>query len=313
MLETIITCRNDESGVWGNMLYSSRPVLRLLSLASCLLSLVSCNAVAYREFQSYSDAFDAQYAQGDTVLQKVAVAEKQIWAKTAPLLNPKGTFNPDDAAYYLDNVEPPYTASLRATLKVIKSYNEAMIALASGENAKALSSRVSTLTRNVAAAVIATQVIGAGTSLPTPLSAKGADRFAENLTDQLVLIPVVKGVASIASRESFRTRLVDSHGAIHNMLIELRNNGTPIMYEMLREKSGKVGSSRLPQPDQEAQVPLAGWVMLLDKTDAALAAAVEAARNGSQFNLDTLSQASIELTILAEQVRAAKQASKAGD
>ncbi|KJF74647.1 hypothetical protein [Agrobacterium arsenijevicii] len=291
-------------------MYSSRYLLSFFKLVLISGFLNSCTAAGYQEFQQYSKAYDAQYVQGDTVLQEVGAAERHIWSKTAPLLNENGTFKPDEAAYYLDNVEPPYTAAVRASLKVIKGYNDAIVALASGENAKALSNRVSTLTVNVAAAVGATRAMGSSTITPAALAKTGAGDVARKLTDQLVLLPVVNEVASIASREAFRTQLINSHSRIHIMLMELRNNGTPVMYEMLREKSGKVGNSRRPLPDPDAQAMLAGWVLLLDKTDIALMAAVAAAKTGSQFNLDTLSQASVELTLLAEQVRTAKQSKK---
>lgn len=290
----------------GNLVYSARYLLSFskLVLISGLLS--SCTAAGYQEFQLYSQAYDAQYVQADTVLQAVGSAERAIWAKRQPRVNKFGYFEPNDAAYYIDTVEPPKTAAIRASLLVIKSYNEAMIALASGENAKALSAKISTLTINVASAALAVAAMTSPKATPTQLAGSSAGRFAKAMTGYLDYLPIVTEVANLASREAFRKQLIDSYPTIRNMLLTLRNDGTPVMYEVLRTPGDSGVDTPAPKTDVGAQKLLAGWVLLLDKTDLALEAAANAARTGSQINLDSLSQASVELTVLAEQVRAAR-------
>lgn len=276
-----------------------------LVLISGLLN--SCTAAGYQEFQLYSQAYEAQYVQADTVLQAVGSAERALWTEQQRRGNKPGYFRPDDAAYYIDAVEPPKTAAIRASLLVVKSYNQAMIGLASGENAKALSAKISTLTMNVASATLAVAALATPAATPAKLASSNTARFAAAMTGYLDYLPFVTEVANIASREAFRKQLINSHPTINNMLLTLRNDGTRVMYEVLRTPDDNGLDTPFPKTDAGAQKLLAGWVLLLDKTIVALDAAVKAAQTGSQINLDSLSQASVDLTVLAEQVRAAKQ------
>ncbi|MBB3411933.1 hypothetical protein FHT87_005900 [Rhizobium sp. BK316] len=244
--------------------------------------------------------------QADTVLQAVGSAERSIWTHRQTRTNKFGYFEPNDAAYYIDTVEPPKTAAIRASLLVIKSYNEAMIGLASGENAKALSAKISTLTVNVASAALAVAAMTTPAATTAQVAASKTGQFARAMTGYLDYLPFVTEVANVASREAFRKQLIESYPTIRNMLLTLRNDGTRVMYEVLRTPDDNGVDSPAPKTDAGAQKLLAGWVLLLDKTNLALEAAVNAARSGSQINLDSLSQASVELTVLAEQVRAAK-------
>ncbi|MGO7452021.1 hypothetical protein ACCS81_08450 [Rhizobium ruizarguesonis] len=285
------------------------PLRYLLSFSKLVLMsglLSSCVAAGYQEFQLYSQAYDVQYVQADTVLQAVGSAERAIWTNRQTRKNKFGYFEPNDAAYYIDTVEPPKTAAVRASLLVVKSYNEAMIALASGENAKALSAKISTLTINVASAALAVAALTTPSATTAQLAASNTGRFAKAMTGYLDYLPFVTEVANIASREAFRKQLIESYPTISNMLLTMRNDGTRVMYEVLRTPGDNGVDTPVPKTDAGAQKLLAGWVLLLDKTNLALEAAVNAARTGSQINLDSLSQASVELTVLAEQVRAAK-------
>ncbi len=215
-------------------------------------------------------------------------------------------FAPNDAAYYIDTVEPPQTAAIRSSLLVVKNYNEAMLALASGENAKALSSKISTLTVNVTAAAVAVGGLLSPSATAAQIATSSTGKFAKAMLGYLDYLPIVNEVATIASREAFRKQLIESYPTIRDILHTLRNDGTRVMYEVIRTSTDNGVDSPVPKTDAGAQKMLAGWVLLLDKTDIALAAAVKAASSGSQVNLDTLSQASVELTVMAEQVRAAK-------
>jgi len=286
----------------GVIVYLRRYLTSISKLVFISILVTSCTAAGFQEFQIYSQAYDAQYVQADLVLQAVGSAEKSLRASIEPRSNPNGYFEPDYAAYYVDGVEPPQTAAIRASLKVIKSYNDAMIALASGENAKALSARISSLTVNVSTAITAVTSMGASVASTAP-----AAGLASTLLKQLKYLPFVTEAAAVASRESFRRDLIKSAPTVRAMLTTLRDEGTPVMYELMRRASGKSPSKANPRglPDPAAQKLLAGWVLLLDKTNLALKTAADAAETGSQINLDTLNQASVELAVLAEQIRAA--------
>lgn len=287
-------------------MYPRRYLLSFFNLVLISGLLNSCAAAGYQEFQLYSQAYDAQYAQADTVLQTVGRAERSLWTERQPRVNRAGSFVPNDAAYYIDTVEPPQTAAIRFSLLVVKNYNEAMLALASGENAKALSSKISTLTVNVASAAVAVGALLTPSATAAQLATSNTGKFAKAMSGYLDYLPIVNEVANIASREAFRKQLIQSYPTIRDILLTLRNDGTRVMYEVIRTSTDNGVDSPVPKTDAGAQKMLAGWVLLLDKTDVALAAAVNAARSGSQVNLDTLSQASVELTVMAEQVRAAK-------
>ena len=101
------------------------------------------------QYNVYVLAFNAQYEQGDSVLDIVGQAERAVGGRQ---LNP-AVFDPDNAAYYLDTVDPPITASFRASLKSLKTYNEALVGLTNGEAANVLAARVSMLATNTAAGI----------------------------------------------------------------------------------------------------------------------------------------------------------------
>ena len=63
-------------------------------------------------------------------------AERTVGSPAQPAV-----FDPDNAAYYLDTVDPPITASFRASLKSLKIYNEALVGLTNGEAASVLAAR----------------------------------------------------------------------------------------------------------------------------------------------------------------------------
>src|SRR5262245_58742884 len=106
------------------------PRLALL-LFGCLAA--GCTQ-AVPEYNTYVLAFNAQYEQGDAVLDIVGQAERTVGGR---LLDP-AVFDPNSAAYYLDTVDPPITASFRASLKSLRTYNDALIGLTNGEAANVL-------------------------------------------------------------------------------------------------------------------------------------------------------------------------------
>ncbi|MBY5704140.1 hypothetical protein HFO38_15635 [Rhizobium leguminosarum] len=280
----------------------------LLRAAKCVLFallLCSCTAAGFQEFQLYSQAYNAQYVQGEAVLTALGRAERVLFTRRLARTADAQYFQPNDAAFYVDGVDPPTTASIRTSLTVIKDYNDAMVALGNGESAKALTNRISTLTSNALGAVSAT-----ASAMNAPQIVLGTQSLAASLNFLLKDLPFVNAALTAASREAFRKQLIASFPVVEAMLIRVRNEGTPIMYLVLRQ-ARRTRGSELPTgltPEAQSGVEqdrkmLAGWVLLLDKTLVSLRAAKAAAENGSPINLTNLSNAAIELRMMAEQVK----------
>lgn len=266
--------------------------------------LSSCTAAGFQEFQLYSQAYNAQYAQGDAVLTALGKAERVIFARRFAR-RADAHFRPDEAAFFVDGVEPPNTASIRTSLTVIKDYNDAMIALGNGESAQALTNRISTLSSNALGAVSAT-----ASAVKAPEIVAGAQALSAGLNFFLKELPFVNAVLTAASREAFRKQLIASFPVVEGMLLKIRNEGTPVMFLILRQGRRTRGSEDPTGLAPEAKIAveqdrkmLAGWVLLLDKTLVSLRAARAAAENGTPLNLTNLSNAAIELRVMAEQIR----------
>jgi len=267
----------------------------LAALAALLQGCGSSKGVA--EFQLYSQSFNLQYEQGDTFLNTLAVAERKLGLHRARRRG-SAVFVAADAAYFVESVDPPLTASIRGSLKTLKAYNDALSALANGEAAAALSNRVSTLAGNLIAAAASTQVaFGATAGIP------GAQAMLSKATEALnVAGPVITAVATRASRESFRQQLIETYPSMQALLQALREGSTAMYYvvHVSRTLGTSTGSQEL-EKDREA---LAGWVVLMDKTLIAMRIAYEAAIS-QNFEVESagLLEASIELKGLAEQIK----------
>ena len=272
-----------------------------------LLSIIlAACASAVPEFQLYNQAFDYQYEHGQIVLDRVARAERIVVRRRIARTS-ESDFNPDDAAYYLDMGDPPITASIRASLKSLKEYNGALGALSSGERAEALVARGGTLTVALAGAVTALGVAtGAAALVP------GAEQLVGQATGAVNhATPILKRIGAYASRELFRKQLVGAYPAMRELLLALRD-GTPAMYEIMKRSYVQRGSletpTGIPSSDKDElendRELLAGWVVLVDKSIAAMETAVAAAMSGaSPSDLAALTAASVELQVLAAQVQ----------
>lgn len=278
----------------------------ICTAATILFGLLSAScSQAVPEYNVYVQAFNAQYEQGDAVLDIVGQAERVVVLRR---LERRGdSFDPDNAAYYLDSVDPPITASVRASLKVLKAYNEALAGLANGEAAEALATRMSALATNVAAASGAASV-----ALGGPAAAAGADVLVTGAAKALEsATPILRTALTAASREAFRQQLIEAYPAMRDLIVALRK-GTPDMFEVVRRSLVTRGSDesrtgrsadgdRVLNKDRQL---LAGWVILMDKSLVALEQAVASAKSGSSATrVAGLTDASIELKVFAEQMK----------
>ncbi len=269
------------------------------------LGLAACSG-GIAEFQLYDQAFDAQYEQGNRVLDRVAAAERIVVTKRRGLNNVSTPFKPDNAAYYLNAGDPPLTGAIRASLTSVQSYNKALSGLANGEAANALTARVGTLTSNLLTTASALQVAGAGTGVYT----------AAAQAQITALLPIFQHAVTVANRSEFRRQLLEGYPHVKELLIAMRG-GTEEMLELIRRsyvRRGSLGGSGgIPASELEDFIAdrklMAGWVIMIDKTIVAMdAAAATAISSASTADIAALTEASIELRILAEKVNAAQTA-----
>lgn len=294
----------------GRSMNSSVRCARIASVFVCLLALGGC-ARGVAEFQLYNQAFDAQFTQGEAILDSVAKAERILVVRRIRARAVIPDFDPAQATYFVDGTDPAITASVRASLRSLKAYNAALGALANGEAATALTNRIGVLAGNIAGAIAATQgAVGGAAAIP------GATQFLSRSDSALKLAsPIIQQVATIAAREAFRQQLVAAYPHMRDLLIALRD-GTPAMFEILkraRVSRGEIDATLGISAENLATLEkdramLAAWVLLLDKSIQAMEAAVMAVlANAPEADLASLSEASVELRVLAEQIKAIRQ------
>ena len=110
-------------------------ISRFLHL-SCVVSLLSACGDGITEFQHYRVAFDAQYAEGTRVFDRLASAEQRLLDLERENIPRIAPFRPDEATAYLRVGDPPRTAATRASLLSLKIYNDAPSGRATGEAAE---------------------------------------------------------------------------------------------------------------------------------------------------------------------------------
>lgn len=269
-------------------------------LLACLVT--GCQAAGHREFGLYQNAYEAQYVEADALLVELAKAEREAWRNVHRQRTAK-TFDPDDAAYYVESAEPPLTASIRSSLVAFNNYSAALVALGSGGNAAAITTRLSTLALNIDNASSAVEVaFKAGGEV-----AKGATQLAPGLA---VAMEVANQLLVIASREEFRRRLIETGPKMDRFLLAMRQT-TPSMHLLLNAGTRRLGdaggsSGERAARSEKHQIQLAGWVLLIDQSRIALREAVRAASAPRTLagSIDDLSGAAVDLRVLAEKIRA---------
>lgn len=286
----------------------------LCAVVSACLLFSGCANRGFVEFQAYSKAFDLQYEQADRVLLSLALAEKRAYAKQRKYFEKTSRsfkqFDPAEAAYYVDTVEPPVTASLRKTLVTVSTYNAVLLSLANGETADAFSARVGTLITDVVATGAAASVAVNG-----PDAVKGSEVLVKNVGGKLEqLLPILRTISRLQGQEAFRTLMARTHPTMKQVLAELIA-GSRDMYNLMYASRVTVGSptsySGVDTADLSAlekeRAELAGWVLMLRASiDALDAAAAAAADTGNSTDVAGLAGTASDMRALAEQVRAAR-------
>ncbi|MDZ7926378.1 MAG: hypothetical protein U5L46_04430 [Agrobacterium sp.] len=174
------------------------------------LFMPGCTAVGLREFELYRQAYQIQYVEADLLLADLAKAERNSWQRSHVA---DRDFNPDHAAYYIEGAEPPLTGSLRRSLIALKDYNDALVALATGENAESLVTRFTGFAANVDSAYESIKAIKKR-SAPEEVIAV-ADKIWPGVG---AAEAVGKSLLAAVGREEFRVRLSANNKNMQNFI-----------------------------------------------------------------------------------------------
>ncbi len=279
------------TGSEGVALHFSRACYRGVGTLLILISLISGCSTGAREFELYRQSYALQFAEGERVVERLGTAERRLWREVAQSRD----FNPNDAKYYVDVGDPPLATSVRASLVALRNYNDLLADLSSGAAGDRFASGASSVYSNLAQA---------RTNLISAQSGPGPVVVAAAALNPFVSI-ALNTFAREASKFAFRQQLLAAYGPMSELLAKLRNI-TPQMFNIMRasemDKFGRIADLKQVEADKKL---LASWVILLDESQASMSAAYEAIRQGqSTVTLTGLNDASTELRVLSEQIRA---------
>lgn len=255
---------------------------RIICVLALLAALGGC-AQGVAEFGVYAQAFTAQRAAADRVLDRVGRAERLLFTRaSAGLRGPFPDFDPAEAAYFVSFGDPPITGSLRASVAVLERYNAALIALAQGQDARAWLAHLTGLGAEIGATGAALAAAGPRAAA---LTGAGAASFAAGAAALSAAQPVIDAALTAASRAEFRDRLTEAAPAMRDLIDALRAASTP-MFAVMRRAAERTrtlaegGDDVIDDPEalMRDRALIAGWALLLDQTRTALDAAVAAAQ-----------------------------------
>ncbi|MEH6444421.1 MAG: hypothetical protein V7784_11040 [Oceanospirillaceae bacterium] len=177
------------------------------------------------EFLVYQDAFKTTDSVAQSVLDRMAVSERvllKMQNSDETLMNIE--FKPENAQYYVTDAEPPITRSLRNSFKLVSTYGEALAALASGESANLMASRVSKLASLAAKA----------------MSTSPANIFLEPLSSSVQVIdpvsafePLIAFAYTQRTRQEFQQRLLADYQNIDAVLVSMHRS-TPQIFDVMK-------------------------------------------------------------------------------
>lgn len=306
-----------------------------ISLVFAFLAIFSsCTTPGAKEFEVYETSFNTAFELGQSILDRVAAKEREAFDLTVPSMTPTNAyFDPNEARYLVNDIDPPGTAALRQTLRIVQLYNASLSGLASGDSAQIMSARITE---------IGTTATSLGLQLSTPASTTQAqiiERLAEKTTPLRALEPLSNLALESATRAEFRERLLAEAGTIDSILeslIQITGNSQQTADESTQINAGRRACTETVKPSifcmllaptlfekdsargtipftadeikdvNNTRALLANWVILLSNTRVSLAAAVKAVGEGrSPSSSSELLGTLTELDIAARGVRAA--------
>lgn len=286
---------------------AARPHFTLAAIV--LAMLVGCvSGRGIQEFALYQSAFEKTNATSNAILDQLAVQERELFLRQhrVGVHVSAFDFDPAQAAYYTNSIDPPGTGAFRHALATVKAYNDLLYGLASGQTAAALGAKLGELQVNVGKGIAETgSLLGFGAQ-STGVAAALNTAFTQ-------LKPFVDLALKYRTRQAFRVYIVQSAPIVRTMLEQVRE-GTKEIFPVLtasvlrrsREdiRSGALTSDEVKKIEDYRTI-LADWVVLIDATILALdhtttAAGAPATVAGS---IGALSTVAVDLTTASESAR----------
>ena len=278
------------------------------------------------EFGVYRDAYVSAAETGQSILDRLAIAEREIHERISPPINATNIkFNPDEASYYSKAVDPPATAAFRRALRAVQMYNDALYGLASGQTAEAMAANISRLS---AVGASAAGELGGLASTAVPGAAAGAATFTAAAAGVNATVKALEPLNAFAlgfkTRAEFRERLLSEYHTIDQILKTTRDKTEVIFHALFattvddsietfedlepitEADTGRVGElkdEKIKKIKQTREL-LSNWVILLDGSRLALNQAVIAVEDTS--NVGSVAGLIVTGTELGAAARAAR-------
>lgn len=262
---------------------------RWLQLCGCVVvcwivgACVSNAGIA--QFEVYRSAFEKADSTGQSILNQLAHAERFLFQKQFPAYKTTDDipgFSAIHAAYYSESVDPPGTAAFRRSLSAVRSYNELLYALSSGQTAATMNARLvgfissgENAIREIQKVQSVGQTVSGQLARLLTVTGKLSTYFAD-------VQPITGAVFDYRSKEVFRSYLISARVPVLGILEELRN-GTKEIFPVLTYKTELSANTvkngyKLTESDIQRielyRKLLSEWVLLLDHTHIALDDAV---------------------------------------
>ena len=249
------------------------PPGRSLCILRCAVLLLLSSCSSYRgvsEFSAYRDAYSAAASLGNSILDQLAVAERNLYKVAYPFDPTKDEFIPAHSRYLVEPVDPPATSAYRRTLVALTTVNEALYDLSSGSEAQAIAGKFAKLAALSTAAVADVAFLAPSTALAKPLTAPLAITINKTLSN---FQPVAAPIIGFYTRKRFQEKLLADAGTVRKALGEIRDS-TPTVFNLLRVNviaQANADPSRMDGLNKEEKARIdryqtinATWVVLLE-------------------------------------------------
>lgn len=283
--------------------------MRQLIAIFAFVFLIGCaSTVAVQEFEVYKSAFDKTNEASTAILDQLALQERALFLRRYKYARSATRFDPEFARFYTDSVDPPGTAAFRGALQVIKTYNDLLYGLESGQTAQALAAKLSTMESATSGSIVAV----AGTA--SMVSGVNGASFTASMAafDKIfqALLPFIQLGLKYRTQEEFRTFLVQNYEPVRSLLWHLRSD-TLVIFPVLTAASVRefnVGGTMSAEDSKRIETYrklLADWVVLLETTIKALdrAKATAEAQPTLVDNVTGLTSYAIEMETAAKSAK----------
>ena len=292
-------------------------LLKILITFTCLAMLIGGCASnrGAAEFAAFRDAIHMAQAASDSILDRLAVAERDIWRwctnfyeiddfrKCERFQKGRTPIRAAHASFVSKASDPPGTAAFRRAHTALMTYTEALHGLASGATASETAGRVEQIIglATTAATVIAPAIGAVGTV------SKAISSVNENVAD---FKPAVTAVLGQVTNAELRDQLL-AHGPTMRQLIDEliagvdRLGDTIRIAAILQQPSGTGGRATRDRHIEEMRVLISNYVVMLQTSRVTLDAAIAETGDRSTTSVGATLFAAQNLLLAAEETRRA--------